>query len=57
MAGPRFLILRRQLVQSSVSQRPVRLKTFLLILVMVTAGPLGNVLLGKGMKQAGSLAI
>jgi uncharacterized membrane protein len=56
-AGPRFLLFRRQLVQSSVSQRPVRLKTFLLILVMVIAGPLGNVLLGKGMKQAGSLAI
>ncbi len=47
----------RQLVQSGVSLRPVRLKTFLLILVMVIAGPLGNVLLAKGMKQAGSLAI
>ena len=57
MAGPRFLILRRQLVQSSVSRKPVHLKTFLLILVMVIAGPLGNVLLGKGMKQAGRLAI
>ena len=57
MAGPRFLILRRQLVQSSVSRKPVHLKTFLLILVMVIAGPLGNVLLGKGMKQAGSHAI
>ena len=47
----------RQLVQSGVSQRPLHLKTFLLILVMVIAGPLGNVLLGKGMKQAGRLAI
>jgi drug/metabolite transporter (DMT)-like permease len=55
--GPRFLLPRRQLVQSSVSQKPVRLKTFLLILVMVIAGPLGNVLLSKGMKQAGSLAV
>jgi drug/metabolite transporter (DMT)-like permease len=33
------------------------LKTYLLIAVMVIAGPLGNVLLGKGMKQAGRLAV
>jgi drug/metabolite transporter (DMT)-like permease len=39
------------------SQKPLHLKTFLLILVMVIAGPLGNVLLGKGMKQAGRLAL
>src|ERR1700722_7741919 len=39
------------------SQKPLRLKTFLLILVMVIANPLGNVLLGKGMKQAGKLEI
>ncbi len=39
------------------SQKPLHLKTFLLILVMVIAGPLGNVLLGKGMKQAGRLSI
>jgi drug/metabolite transporter (DMT)-like permease len=39
------------------SQKPLHLKTFLLILVMVIAGPLGNVLLGKGMKQAGRLAV
>ncbi len=38
------------------SQKPLHLKTFGLILVMVIAGPLGNVLLSKGMKQAGSLA-
>jgi drug/metabolite transporter (DMT)-like permease len=38
-------------------QKTLHLKTFLLILVMVIAGPLGNVLLGKGMKQAGRLAI
>ena len=35
------------------TQRALHLKTFLLILVMVIAGPLGNVLLSKGMKQAG----
>ncbi len=38
-------------------QKPLHLKTFLLILVMVIANPLGNVLLGKGMKQAGSLQV
>ena|ERR1700761_4229265 len=37
------------------SQKPLHLKTFLLILVMVIAGPLGNVLLSKGMKQTGLL--
>jgi drug/metabolite transporter (DMT)-like permease len=39
------------------SQKPPHLKTFLLILVMVIAGPLGNALLGKGMKHAGKLVI
>jgi drug/metabolite transporter (DMT)-like permease len=39
------------------SHRPLHLKTFLLILVMVIAGPLGNVLLSKGMKQAGGVAL
>jgi drug/metabolite transporter (DMT)-like permease len=38
------------------SQKTLHLKTFLLILVMVIAGPLGNVLLSKGMKQTGALA-
>jgi drug/metabolite transporter (DMT)-like permease len=33
------------------------LKTYFLILVMIIAGPLGNVLLGKGMKQAGELSL
>ncbi len=32
-------------------------KTFLLILSMVTFGPLGNTLLGKGMKQVGTISI
>ena len=32
-------------------------KTFLLILSMVTFGPLGNTLLGKGMKQVGTITI
>jgi drug/metabolite transporter (DMT)-like permease len=33
------------------------LKTYFLILVMIIAGPLGNVLLGKGMKQEGKLGL
>ena len=37
------------------SQKHLRLKTFLLILVIVVAGPLGNVLLGKGMKHLGKV--
>ena len=37
--------------------KPLHLKTFSMILVMVIAGPLGNVLLSRGMKQAGRLAI
>jgi drug/metabolite transporter (DMT)-like permease len=35
--------------------KPLHLKTFLMILVMIVAGPLGNVLLGKGMKEVGPL--
>lgn len=33
------------------------MKTTLMILVMIIAGPLGNVLLGEGMKHAGALHI
>lgn len=39
------------------SYKPLHLKTFFLILIMVIAGPLGNALLGKGMKQVGRPAI
>ncbi len=35
----------------------LRLKTYILIAVMITAGPLGNTLLGKGMKQIGALSL
>lgn len=38
-------------------EKPLHFKTFFLIAVMVIAGPLGNALLGKGMKQAGKLAV
>jgi drug/metabolite transporter (DMT)-like permease len=37
--------------------KPFDLKTYFLIAVMVVAGPLGNVLLGKGMKHIGHPAI
>jgi len=37
--------------------KPLHLKTFLMIAVMVIAGPLGNVLLGKGMKHMGDLTL
>jgi drug/metabolite transporter (DMT)-like permease len=35
------------------SPRKLHLKTLILILIMVLAGPVGNVLLGKAMKQVG----
>ncbi len=37
--------------------KPLHLKTYLMIAVMVIAGPLGNVLLGKGMKHVGALLL
>ena len=39
------------------SHKPLHLKTFAMILIMITAGPLGNVLLGKGMKSVGSTSV
>jgi drug/metabolite transporter (DMT)-like permease len=39
------------------THKHLHLKTYLLIAVMVIAGPLGNVLLGKGMKHVGEIAI
>jgi drug/metabolite transporter (DMT)-like permease len=38
-------------------RRSLHLKTYLLIAVMIIAGPLGNVLLGKGMKHIDDLTI
>ena len=37
------------------SSRALHFKTNLLILLLVTFGPLGNLLLGKGMKQLGAM--
>jgi drug/metabolite transporter (DMT)-like permease len=39
------------------THKHLHLKTYLLIALMVIAGPLGNVLLGKGMKHVGEIAI
>jgi drug/metabolite transporter (DMT)-like permease len=43
--------------ESKTGHKPLRLKTFLMILVMVVTGPLGNVLLGKGMKHVGAVVV
>jgi len=39
------------------SHKPLHFKTFAMILIMIIAGPLGNVLLGKGMKSVGSTTV
>lgn len=39
------------------SDRTLHLKTFIFILFMVIFGPLGNVLLGKGMKRIGVVQV
>jgi uncharacterized membrane protein len=39
------------------SSAGLHFKTYLLILLMVIFGPLGNVLLGKGMKRIGAVSI
>src|SRR5690349_18600320 len=35
----------------------LRLKTYILIAIMVVAGPIGNLLIAKGMRQAGELRL
>src|ERR1700739_3235638 len=42
--------------KSMTPHKAFHLKTYLLIAVMIIAGPLGNVLLGKGMKHIGEFA-
>lgn len=37
------------------SHKRLHFKTYLLILVMIIAGPLGNLMLGKGMKNVGKI--
>jgi drug/metabolite transporter (DMT)-like permease len=40
-----------------IAPKTLHLKTYFMIAVMVIAGPLGNVLLAKGMKHSGELVI
>jgi len=39
------------------SPHRLHFKTFAMILIMITAGPLGNVLLGRGMQSVGATSI
>ncbi len=43
--------------ESAEVEKRAGLKTFLMILVMIITGPLGNVLLGKGMKHIGMIPL
>ena len=38
------------------SQKGLRFKTYILIFTMILFGPLGDILLGKGMKRVGAMA-
>jgi multidrug transporter EmrE-like cation transporter len=44
-------------VEPMTAHKTLHLKTYVLIGVMIIAGPLGNVLLGKGMKGMGAIGI
>ena len=44
-------------MEAHIREKQLRLKTRLMILIMVLAGPLGNTLLAKGMKSIGALSI
>jgi multidrug transporter EmrE-like cation transporter len=46
-----------QRAQPMTSKKRLHLQTYLLIALMAIAGPLGNVLLGKGMKHIGELSV
>jgi drug/metabolite transporter (DMT)-like permease len=39
------------------SHKHLQFKTFVMILIMIIAGPLGNVMLGKGMKTVGNTTV
>lgn len=39
------------------SHKPLHFKTFVMILIMIIMGPLGNVLLGRGMKSVDTTSI
>lgn len=44
-------------MQAHVREKQLRLKTRLMILIMVLAGPVGNTLLAKGMKSIGPISV
>ncbi len=39
------------------SHRRLQIKTFAMILIMIIAGPMGNVMLGKGMQSVGATSV
>ena len=43
-------------MQDNVRHKQLRLKTQLMILIMILAGPLGNTMLSKGMKSIGAVS-
>jgi uncharacterized membrane protein len=43
-------------MQTHARHKQLRLKTQLMILIMIIAGPLGNTMLGKGMKSIGAVS-
>ncbi len=54
--GPFEVRIRAQVkYHKMVFHKRLHLKTYLAILVMVVAGPLGNLMLGKGMKNIGRI--
>ncbi len=44
-------------MQAHARDKQLHFKTRLMILIMIVAGPVGQILLGKGMKQIGALSI
>ena len=44
-------------MEAHIREKQLRLKTRLMILIMVLAGPLGNTLLAKGMKNIGAISV
>ena len=44
-------------MEAHAREKQLRLKTRLMILIMVLAGPLGNALLAKGMKHIGAISV
>jgi drug/metabolite transporter (DMT)-like permease len=44
-------------MEAHLREKQLRVKTRLMILIMVLAGPLGNALLAKGMKNIGAISV